>query len=146
MNWDAISAVSEIIGAVAVVVSLIYVATQIRQSTQMARSTAKQTLTEATQGVIYKAMDYSTEWVKLTTGEEPSSAEEDARMSLLSRACLRGFETQCYQAESGLLENQEWVALRTTIRSVTAMPGFNRYWQELKPMMSERLRRVVEED
>jgi hypothetical protein len=146
MNWDAISAVGEIIGAVAVVVSLIYVAAQIRQNTQMARSTAKQSLTEATHGVIYKAMDYSTEWVKLMTGEEPSSQEEDARMSLLARACLRGFETQCYQYESGLLEEQEWKALRAAICTITAWPGFNRYWQQLTPMMSERLRRVIEEE
>ena len=32
MNWDAISAVGEIVGAVAVVVTLVYLAAQIRQS------------------------------------------------------------------------------------------------------------------
>ena len=38
MNWEAIGAISEIIGAVAVVISLIYVATQIRQNTELART------------------------------------------------------------------------------------------------------------
>ena len=64
MNWDAISAVSETMGAGAVVISLVYIAAQIRQNTQMMRSTAKQSLTETTQGGIYKAMDHSAEWVK----------------------------------------------------------------------------------
>ena len=112
MDWNAVSAISEIVGATAVVISLIYVATQIRQSTQMMRSTAKQSLTEASQGVIYKAMEHSTEWLKLTTGDKPSGPEEDARMSLLVRALLRGFETQCYQAKVGLLEEDEWLALQ----------------------------------
>lgn len=47
MNWEAISAISDIVGAVAVVISLVYVAAQIRQNTKMARSGAKQSLTEA---------------------------------------------------------------------------------------------------
>ena len=40
MNWEAIGAVGEIIGAVAVVVSLIYLATQLRQSNELARENA----------------------------------------------------------------------------------------------------------
>ena len=144
MNWEAISAVSEIIGAIAVVVSLIYVAAQIRQNTKIMRAGTKQSLTEATQGVIYKAMDHSDEFVKLVSGAEPDSPEEDARMSLLTRAMLRGFESQCYQFDSGMLESQEWRALQTAIRELCSLPGFNRYWQQLKPHMSERLKKVID--
>ncbi len=146
MDWNAVSAISEIVGATAVVISLIYVATQIRQSTQMMRSTAKQSLTEASQGVIYKAMEHSTEWLKLTTGDKPSGPEEDARMSLLVRALLRGFETQCYQAKVGLLEEDEWLALQQAMRDICALPGCRVYWQQLKPHMSGRLQRVIEAD
>jgi hypothetical protein len=39
MNWDAVIAVSEIIGVVAVIASLIYVGAQIRQNTDIARAT-----------------------------------------------------------------------------------------------------------
>ena len=38
MNWEAIGAVSETIGAIAVVATLIYLAVQIRQNTLMVRS------------------------------------------------------------------------------------------------------------
>ena len=144
MNWEAISAVSEIVGAVAVVISLIYVAAQIRQNTKMMRTTAKQGLTEATQSLIYTAIDRSDEWVKLMTGDDPTSPEEDARMSLLVRAMLRGFESQCYQYESGLLEEDEWYALQAAIRDLCSLPGVNKYWQQLKPHMSERLKKLVD--
>jgi hypothetical protein len=40
MNWDAIGAVGEIIGAVAVVVSLVYLASQLRQANEIARQSA----------------------------------------------------------------------------------------------------------
>ena len=39
MNWDAVGAISEIVGVVAIIASLIYVAIQIRQSTDIARAT-----------------------------------------------------------------------------------------------------------
>jgi len=144
MNWEAISAISEIVGAAAVVVSLIYVAAQIRQNTKMMRSAAKHSITETSQNFIYTAIDRSEEWVKLTTGEDPSTPDEDARMSLLVRAMLRGFESQCYQYESGLLEEDEWCALRATIKDLCSLPGMSRYWDQLKPHMSERLIRVVD--
>jgi len=144
MNWEVISAVSEIVGAVAVVISLIYVAAQIRQNTKMMRTAAKQSLTEASQNLIYTAIDKSDEWVKLTTGDDPASPEEDARMSLLVRAMLRGFESQCYQYESGLLEDDEWRALQAAIKDLCSLPGMNRYWQQLKPHMSKRLNKVID--
>ena len=144
MSWEAISAVSEIVGAVAVVVGLIYVAAQIRQNTKLMRAAAKQSLTEASQNFIYTAIDRSEEWVKLMTGDDPSTPEEEARMSLLVRAMLRGFESQCYQRESGLLEDDEWRALQAAIRDLCSSPGVNRYWQQLRPHMSERLKKVVD--
>ena len=40
MNWDAIGAIGEMLGAVAVVVSLIYLAQQVRTSNRLARAEA----------------------------------------------------------------------------------------------------------
>ena len=40
MNWDAIGAIGEVIGAFAVVLSLLYLALQIRHSSKMAEDTA----------------------------------------------------------------------------------------------------------
>ena len=41
MNWDAIGAIAELLGAVGVIASLVYLATQIRQSReQMAQNTS----------------------------------------------------------------------------------------------------------
>ena len=47
MNWEALSATAEIIGVVAVLVTLIYVARQIRQSNQEARDATAWRITES---------------------------------------------------------------------------------------------------
>jgi hypothetical protein len=41
MNWDAIGAIGEIIGALAVIGSIVYLAIQIRQNSQLLRSAAQ---------------------------------------------------------------------------------------------------------
>ncbi len=41
MNWEAIGAVGEIVGALAVVLSLIYLAIQVRQNSNMARAESR---------------------------------------------------------------------------------------------------------
>lgn len=144
-NWEMVAAISEAVGAVAVVISLVYLAVQVRQSTRVMRASAKHSLTEATQSLIFSMADHADCWVKLVSGDPPSSPEQDAQMSLLVRATLRGFESQCYQAETGLLDDEEWRALERAIRDICAMPGVARYWIELKPHMSRRLVAVVDQ-
>ncbi len=44
MNWDAIGAIAELLGAIGVIASLVYLATQIRQNTRSVRSATYQGL------------------------------------------------------------------------------------------------------
>lgn len=45
MNWVAVSAIAEVFGVIAVIISLIYLATQIRQSNQAAQAAATDQIT-----------------------------------------------------------------------------------------------------
>lgn len=144
MDRTAVNAISETITAIAVIGSLIYVGVQIQQNTKMMRSTAKQGLTEAAQNLIYNIIENADEWTGMTASEKPASAAADLRMSMLVRAMCRGFETQCYQYEAGLLKEDEWHALRNAIQDICALPGVRRHWEQLKPHVSERLHKVVE--
>jgi len=101
-NWDIAAVISEFVSALAVVISLIYLAAQVRQNTRLMRTSAKHRLTETSQQLVYQAADNADVWVKLMNGEAASTAEENARMSLLvRRAMLKGFESQCYHQEAG---------------------------------------------
>ena len=59
MNWDAIGAVSELIGAVAVVATLIYLAVQIRQNTKSVQSTNFSTWMDAIHGINHVHLEIS---------------------------------------------------------------------------------------
>ena len=47
MNWDAVGAIAEVLGAIGVIVSLLYLANQIRQSTQTEKARAHQDIFSA---------------------------------------------------------------------------------------------------
>jgi len=52
MNWEAISAIAEVVGGIAVVVSLIYLAVQIRGNTAQLERTTQANRTQNTQAVV----------------------------------------------------------------------------------------------
>jgi hypothetical protein len=51
MNWDALGAIGEIVGAAAVIVTLIYLAKQVKQSVGMARASQNRVLHGSYEGI-----------------------------------------------------------------------------------------------
>ena len=88
MNWDAIGAVGEIIGPIAVVVSLMYLAVQIRTSSKLAKAQMFQSAvaeqSRVADGVTNDPENFEV-WLKMY-GDEKLTTPEYARASfILSR-------------------------------------------------------------
>ena len=85
MNWDAIGAIGEIVGAIAVVVSLIYLSIQIRTSSSLAKAQMFQSAA-AEQSRVADAVTNDPQnlesWLKMHSGAELTTAEF-ARVSFL---------------------------------------------------------------
>lgn len=58
MNWDAISAISETIASIAVVVSLVYLAIQVKHSNKLSQSQTRTDLWHMAQSEVFKLIDY----------------------------------------------------------------------------------------
>jgi len=56
MNWEAISAVAQILGVIVVVITLIHLAAQVRQGNLLAKSQARQRMVEQAGTEAYKQM------------------------------------------------------------------------------------------
>lgn len=83
MDWDVVSAVSELIGAVAVVASLIYLATQVRDSSTTAKLNAVQANREQRINMFLAERDspyIPTIRAKVEAGDE-LTREEEIRLS-----------------------------------------------------------------
>jgi hypothetical protein len=143
MNWEAISAIGEIVSAIAVLATLVYLSMQIRQNGKMMKANSKQSISEATQQLLFKTMDEPEVMRKIMHGGS-FDADEHTKAWILCRAMLRGYEAQIYQHEVGLLDEKEWNELRGVICQTAILPGFKEVWPELAESVSPALRQIIE--
>ena len=78
MNWEAISAVSSMVSSVAVVVSLVYLAQQIRQSNKLSQSQTRVDLRHMANEEVSRLVEYPEIW--LLTWKETLTMEEKSRL------------------------------------------------------------------
>ncbi len=124
MNWEAMGAIGETVGAVGVIATLGYLAFQVRQNSNVTRSATRQTISsvQADLGLrIAESADLRAALASL--GEiEILTTEMDAaiRDSTFFRAALRAYENQYYQYEDGTFDADMWIGYRERIGSTGA--------------------------
>jgi len=112
MNWEAIGAVSELVGAIAVLVSLLYLASQIRQGTATTRvQTVQHLLTSDTASADSMIAGPLPEILaKLDVGERLSPGEVSA-YTLYMRGRVTEAWQVFYQRQNGMIEEHVAAAL-----------------------------------
>ena len=130
MNWDAISAIGEIVGAVAVVVSLIYLASQIRQQNRESRISSSHEITEAFRDTIGALKDPAMAElsVKAMRGLEGLTDAEKLQVLALAQTYFRVWEEAHYQATEGRLEAGMWEAMCVQFGGIMSLPLFAESW------------------
>ena len=130
MNWEAIGAVSEIIGAVAVVITLAYLAVQIRQSNALLRSESRQALVTNDVTSLSATLDHTDALVKYIGGVGLSE-EEQLRISLMFTLDLRNREFEYFQYKHGLLDEDAWLAYRHVIEINHSSELGRKWWDDV---------------
>jgi len=143
MNWEAISAISDLFAGLGVIVTLIYLAVQIKQNTTMMRGSAKTEQAALGQNLLLYLAEHPEMTSKIMSGDEPTPFEA-IQISYSSRAFFRTWETYAYLHEIGLLEEAEWIALQNALQRAVQMPGYKRVYQEMREEISPRLRTVLD--
>ena len=131
VNWEAVSAIGEIVGAIAVVVTLAYLAAQIRQSTQVARSTARQAITQTTIDAVSDLVhdrELAQAFLDDLAGKELPPADA---LRILGRSYvnLRNWENIHYQYMVGMLSEGEWAGFRLNLKAVMQWDSMRRFWE-----------------
>ena len=106
MNWDAAGAIGEIVGAFAVLITLVYLAKQIRHSTDVSKVTVYH---EAIAQIVHSGLepDFSSLLVKSQSGEA-LSPEEQTRSFALATAFIFGHEILLHLFRQGQVDQQLW--------------------------------------
>ena len=110
MNWEAVAATGEFLGAVAVVGSLVYLAIQIRQTRQMFTASAQQQLTDSFQQImrdVWSNPEVHRIWHLATTNSEQLSEADRERFGMLLTSLFTEFSNvlQLSQLDPSILES-----------------------------------------
>src|SRR5438034_10560825 len=146
MNWDAVSAISQLVGSVAVVLSVLYLAMQVHRSTRVAKLATQDAAATALRDVTKPVMENAElERIWRVGLEDLSalSAEDRARFFHATYQFLKAFETIHFHYVYGLMDKQLWDGWHGLLRHYVPAPGIAHYWNLRPEVFSAPFRKFV---
>lgn len=132
MNFDDLGNLAELIAAIGVMVSVIYLALQIRRSSETERMATYRAIVSDF-GTLNQSIASDSETALLFAHGLESfdtlSAVEKARLSQYFYGIYRYFENMYYQNSKGYLEDEVWIGWKRMMLSYFHRPGFQVWWQ-----------------
>jgi hypothetical protein len=149
MNWTAIGAVGEVLGAIAVVATLLYVARQLdeqgRALTTSVRDSAFQQLQEWNNRLVadpvlshlFQRGAASDDWSEF-------SPEEQSRLIHVLYSFFKTFENIYVHSAEGSVPPEVWERNCQVFFAYASQPGCRRYWKDRRGALDERFVEVLD--
>lgn len=142
-----IAQVAEVIAAVAVVVSLIYVGREVQSNTAAVRSSAMQAIaTTDADALLTIATDSALSEIVRIGHQDPSllSESELFRYFLFMRQFWLSFQNVYQQSELGLIDPSVWDSYLSVICGMWRRPGAQVTWSNHRAILNPGFVRIVE--
>lgn len=125
--------IAQVIGALAVVISLAYVAVQVRHSASANRSNAGNAANLAVQSW-YQEIGTNAQssglFIRALTSQESLPRDEEYQFLMMMHSLLLAFQNSYFLAKEGALDSELREAMTVAIRSAKDLPGMPRYWRQ----------------
>jgi len=130
MNWEAIGAGAEALGAFGVIITLLYLSFQIRQNTKVARGATRQAISDATVDLASEFSGDTGLGELLIRSLEGQSLTKPEALRLHARGFreMKHFENIYYQLRQGLMPEAEWSGYRQNLLLLLTVPAYREYW------------------
>ena len=147
MNWDAIGATGEIIGAAAVVISLLYLGFQIRGQTRQAKFAAAHDISLGYREAMdhFSTTEVSQLLVKSLQSVDDLEDFELFQLVLGAQKMLRVWEEAFYLNEEGQLHGKYWAGIDRQFRAFLDIPAFKYTWEMRGQFYGQEFRKMVEQ-
>ena len=146
MNWNAIGAVGGMVGAVGVVLSLCYVAVQIRQNWKVARAATVHGVNTSIANAWRPFADSSNAsiYLKGIVGIASLSPEERVHFFALMHVVAKTWEDTWFQWRAGTLADKYWGGQQNQFLDIFSQPGPQQYWALRKHWFDVDFREYLE--
>ena len=136
MNWDALGAVGEIVGAAGVIVSLLYLASQVRSNSRQLRHASAQAVLDKLNGLIGQlafTAGAGDVWTRGLSGLDALKDDEElVRFSSMLLQAFWTYEEVFHYRKDGVIEDWAWTHARAPLEHFMRTPGFREWWVHRK--------------
>ena len=136
MNWEAVSAIAELIGVIGIIVSLVYLSMQIRDSNRVASAQARQSMSEFVMSISTFRSEHADRYAKLESGAELSDG--DLLFQFWGHMQMMSFgEAYFHQFKLGLMPEMHWQGFSSWISGYIDSNGFDDFWEQDRSSFSD---------
>ena len=139
--------IAEVIGAFAVVVSLVYVGIQVTDNTRAMRSATASATSAAISswyGDLGGDLQASTVFLDGLSNPESLTREEKAQFIYLAHGLILQYQYAFYLSREQTLDTALQQSLTNTLLGVREQPGFIMYWQQRRDLFEQGFREFVD--
>ena len=132
VNWEAISAIGQLVGALAVVISLIYLAREVRSNARATRHAAMRSTLDNFNRLAQQLTEHSDLAELYYRGVDDFESLEGvdrARFSWFMHQMFRNMEDMYHQHLKGHLDPHLWRGLEVIMRDLNTAPGVQAWWR-----------------
>jgi hypothetical protein len=147
MNWEAFGAIGEVIGATAVVVSLIYVSLQVRAGLRGLQTTTRDSVFKSLVDWNLTVMgDPRLAWIFQSGSKDFDSltGEERARYTHIMYGFYKVFENIYLHHVEGIVPPEIWEPNKKMLTVYATQPGGRMYWEARRGAYDPRFIEVLE--
>ncbi len=131
MNWDALGAIGEFVGAIAVVISVLYLAWQVRGQVQESKLTAiHETSVGFREGIAATFLDQQLSELFVKAKDGPDGLTEAERLQFVAfvQRNYRVWEDAFYQRRQKRLDDPHWHSMERQYSALLWWPGVKWVW------------------
>ena len=142
MNWDAIGAIGEIIGAAAVVASLVYLAVQIQSQNRESRMSSMHDIFVGYRDnlALMGEADMADLYAKAYDDYESLTRSETIRLIAFASRLFRVWEEAYLLYQAGLLEKRTWEPMLRQFSGYHSLRPFYEVWVIRKQYFGDEFR------
>lgn len=155
MNWDAVGAIAELLGAIGVIISLAYLATQIRHSAAQTAEHSRALRIAAIDSVaasfsrfrdpLIRDPELAELWTRGTQSYEDLNDIERVRLGRLLQELFFAHQNTYSRYVEGASTEASWLDHRQAIAANLRQPGIQTWWAETRSIYADDFEEIVEE-
>lgn len=147
MNWDAIGAVGEMAGGVVVIISILYLARQIKENSRIAKAESQRTLLDTAHiwGHLVTTPGLITEFRQAIQDYDSLNSDAQGRFTFVMYPLLNHVESAYRMYRQGLLEEDSYLGWMQSFAGLLREPGAAVWWSHTKAAVGAEFVGAVDE-